>query len=343
MVTIKDVAKAAGVAPSTVSHVLNKSAPVSPQTREKVLAAVKALGYQPSAVAQSLKLGFSKTIALIVPTISTPMYSEMIEGIEEEATNHGYNLILCRSGRDPIRELMYLKILRTNRVDGIILAAPQVNDPCLKELEKSSLPAVIIGGYPPNNGIPSIKVDNKGGTWASIEYLLSLGHRKIAFINGYSTVPDSKERLEAIKECLAHYHIPWREDYYREGDFTRHSGAALAQELMASEEPPTAIFIASDTMAIGAMQAIKNMGWSIPEDVSLIGFDDIKFCQYLDPPLTTVRQPAYEMGKAAMKALLALFSGERSEALSRIFEAKLIIRGSCAKPRSKDLGEGVGK
>ncbi|NLG84543.1 MAG: LacI family transcriptional regulator, partial [Firmicutes bacterium] len=310
MPTIKDVARLAGVAPCTVSNTLNGTGYVAKATRERVLAAVRELGYQPSAIARGLKLGRTNMIALIIPTISTSMFSEMIEGIEEVATATNYHLIVCRSARDPNRELTYLNLFRDGRVDGIILAAPRVDDPCFAEIATAKVPVVLVGGKAPGEDVPSVVVDNRKGASEAIRYLLELGHRRIGFINGPLTVFDSRERFEAVKDTLGKAGVPFDEHLYIEGDFTQSSGYAAAREIMSRGARPTALFVGCDTMAIGAMQALKDMGFRIPEDVAVVGFDDIKYAQYFEPPLTTVRQPAYQGGSRATKMLLNLIEGK---------------------------------
>jgi DNA-binding LacI/PurR family transcriptional regulator len=333
MPTIKDVARLAGVAPCTVSNTLNGTGYVAKTTREKVLAAVRELGYQPSAIARGLKLGRTNMIALIIPTISTPMFSEMIEGIEEVATATNYNLILCRSARDPKRELTYLNLFRDGRVDGIILAAPRVDDPCFGELASSKVPVVLVGGKAPGEDVPSVVVDNRRGASEAIRYLLELGHRRIGFINGPLTVFDSRERFEAVKDALGKAGVLFDERLYIEGDFTRSSGYAAAREIMSRAARPTALFVGGDTMAMGAMQALKDMGFRIPDDVAVVGFDDIKYAQYFEPPLTTVRQPAYHVGSRATKMLLSLIQGKSLRRKHLVMDVKLVIRDSSERRR----------
>lgn len=333
MVTVKEVAKRAGVAPCTVSNTLNGTGYVSKATRERVMAAVRELGYQPSAIARGLKLGRTNTIALIIPTISTPMFSEMIEGIEEVTAAAGYNLILCRSGRDPKRELTYLNLFRDGRVDGIILAAPKVEDPCFAEIANSTLPVVLVGGRSPNEDVPSVVVDNRKGARDAISHLLTLGHKRIGFINGPLTVFDSRERFEAVREALTEAGMAFEERFYREGDFTRASGYAATKDIMSQDARPTALFVGSDAMAIGAMQALKDMKLRIPDDVALVGFDDIKYAQYLEPPLTTVRQPAYQVGSRATRLLLNLIGKKRLRCKHLVLDVNLIVRGSSNRGR----------
>lgn len=343
MPTIRDVARLAGVAPCTVSNTLNGTGYVAKTTRERVLAAVRELGYQPSAIARGLKLGRTNMIALIIPTISTPMFSEMIEGIEEVATATNYNLILCRSARDPKRELTYLNLFRDGRVDGIILAAPKVDDPCFAEVSATALPVVVVGGESPGQDVPSVVVDNRKGASEAISYLLQLGHQRIGFINGPLTVFDSRERFEAVKDALKEAGVPFDQHLYVEGDFTRSSGYAAAKEIMSGPLRPTALFVGGDTMAMGAMQALKDMGFGIPDDVAVVGFDDIKYAQYFEPPLTTVRQPAYQVGSRATKMLLRLIEGKPLRRKHLVIDVRLVIRGSSERRRQPGGARGTSR
>ncbi len=331
MATIKDVAKVAGVAPSTVSNTLNGRGYVSAETRDKVLEAVELLDYQPNPLARGLKSGRTNVIALIVPTISTPMFSEMIEGVEEVTAAADRNLILCRSGRDPKRELAYLNLLKGGQADGIIFAAPHVEDPCFDEITKSAIPTVIVGGQSPDASIPTVTIDNRKGAREALLHLLELDHRKIAFINGPTSVFDSRERYEAVKEVWDELQLPEEDLIYVETDFTRARGYDAASEIMNTSYPPTAIFAACDSVAIGAVQAIKDMGLIVPDDVTVVGFDDIKYAQYVDPPLTTVRQPAHELGQEATRMLLSLIKGKRLRRKHVVFEVQLQVRQSSAR------------
>jgi LacI family transcriptional regulator len=344
--TSKDVAKLAGVSRSTVSLVLNNSnMPISEETRQKVLKAAKELNYQPNMLAQSLKTNRSKIIGLIIPSITNPFFPSIAQGVEEIAVENGYNTFLCNTFKDPIKEENYIKALTSKQVDGIIFASSIQNPHILKELQKRKI-AFITFDQSTNNDC--ILFDNVKGSEMAVDYLFSLGHKNIGFISTSITTPSHIDRLEGYKKAHEKAGIPLNPKYIREDkyinktnlktNYEQNIGGKLASELLEQCPEVTAIFAINDLIAIGVIK-LKQSGLRIPEDISVIGFDDIYMSGMVDPPLTTIRQPTYKMGQRAAEFLISKMSGEENEDEPKymmIYSPELIIRDSCVKRQNTD-------
>ncbi|KPU26855.1 hypothetical protein TR13x_08080 [Caloranaerobacter sp. TR13] len=328
MATIIDVAKRAGVSVGTVSNVINNKVNVSQEKRERVLKAIKELNFQPSGTARMLKRGRTNSIALLIPQISKPFYSMIIEGAESAASENGYDLIFCRTHRDPKIEEKFLNLIGEKRVDGVILVSIEIDDKALDVVQENKYPVVLLERHINNSNIPSILIDNQSGAFKAVKYLIELGHRDIIFINGPTTTIPGMMRLKGYIEALSKYNLPFNKDLYREGEFDINNGYKGITEILKNHKA-TAVFAGSDTIAMGVFNGLQNMGLRVPEDISVIGFDDIYLASMLNPPLTTIRQPAFEMGYKAVEVLIDTINGKNRNETVEILETELIIRKSC--------------
>ncbi|MBC7324442.1 MAG: LacI family DNA-binding transcriptional regulator, partial [Moorella sp. (in: Bacteria)] len=277
LVTIKDVARHAGVSVTTVSRVLNNSQhPISPETRERVLATIKELGFYPNAMARSLQLNETKTIGLILPDVANPYYSGIVRGVEDIAHENGYTVILCNTDRSRERTKTYLRVLREKRVDGVIFTGGGAVEDADREhfFEHGSVATVLIGRHKAN--LPAVQVDNVQAARQAVEHLLQLGHRRIATVTGPAVSTTSRDRLEGYYLALESFGVEADPDLVIEGDFEFYSGyQAVGQLPLSGPRRISAIFAHNDLMAIGAIKALQERGLKVPEDVAVVGFDNI--------------------------------------------------------------------
>lgn len=331
--TIFDIARESGVSYSTVSRTLNGFEFVKPSTREKVLAAAKKLGYVPNSQARSLAGGSSALIGVLVPTLSNSYIIEILHGIDEELAQSHYNLILYSTNRHQGKEATYVANIVNGAADGLLLVAPSITDPYLEVLRQQDFPYVLIDQDDRIEQSMMVKANNRQGAYEATRYLIELGHRRIGFLAGLPQLNSATERFEGYKAALADHGIPFREDYVARGDFRVQVGHQGVQKLLALRDVPTAIFAANDLSALGAMDAVREHGLRIPEDISLVGFDDIPQAAIAYPKLTTVRQPLDQMGREAVKMLLERLESPFLEVRRLTLETQFIIRDSCAPPR----------
>ncbi|MFG6118725.1 LacI family DNA-binding transcriptional regulator [Thalassobacillus sp. B23F22_16] len=308
MATIKDVAKRAGVAVSTASYALNGINKVSQATVDKVLKAAQELNYQKNGIASDLKRTKTNTIALILSDLSGPYYSELIKGVQDVTTSNGYDLIACSSvGGD---KSTATKFLREKRVDGAIVLATNISSEVIAASARKDFPIVVLDREVDNPHVIHVEVDNEQGGYDATKHLLYKGHRSIAYVSGPLDSHDNKERFKGYQAALAASEVPYHSRWKINGDFTREGGYRATRTLIAQKNMPDAIFYANDEMAIGGLQAFSEKGIRVPEDISVIGFDDIQLAEYVNPPLTTVRQPKYEAGSLAVHLIFQMLAGE---------------------------------
>jgi LacI family transcriptional regulator len=337
-VNITDVAQRAGVSISTVSRVLNNSDyPIRPETRQKVLEAIEELQFRPNDVARSLLLKQTHTIGLIVPDISNPYYPELSLGVEATASEHGYAVIFCNTSRRPEKVEYYLDVLLQKRADGIIIAGggtdlSQISQGTLRSDTKIAL----VGKH--HLPFPSVQVDNFGAAREITSHLLHLGHRHIAFISGPPNLTSVQDRLAGYKASLEERGISEDNRLICEGDFGAESGYSATLSLLRGEPTPTAIFAANDRMAISAMAAAADVGLRVPNDLTVVGFDDIITASLVRPSLTTVALPAYEIGASAMRLMLRLLEGEECPKTVWL-PTQLVIRQSSGPPPRVEKNE----
>jgi len=329
-VSIKDIAKVANVSYSTVSRALNNSPRVKRETREQIRRLAAEMGYYPSAVARSLVTRRTRTIGVVVTTITDLFFAEVIHAIEETALRHNYSVILTNSGGEPERELAAIRALRERRVDGIILVSGCSSKETLRAEKGMDLPIVTVNKFHKEYLGYSVEVDNFGGGWEATQHLLGLGHRRVAHVAGLSGEWDSLRRQNGYEQALCAYGLSVDPNLIVQGGNRPEGGIAAMQRLLTLSPPPTAIFCYNDALALGVMRAARAAGLRIPQDLSIVGFDDIDLAPYFEPPLTTVAQPKREMGEKAVRMILGLLAGESVQ--DCVLPSRLIIRNSTMPP-----------
>jgi DNA-binding LacI/PurR family transcriptional regulator len=328
--SIKDIARLARVSHPTVSRALQNSPLVNPATAAKIRKIAEAAGYRPSAVARGLVTRRTRTVGLVVTTVADPFAGEVACGIEQAAKDHGYAVFLANSNADAEHERKVVQALAERRVDGIIVTSSRVGSDYLPMLAQLSVPMVLVNDQYPGEFVHSVMIANEDGSRAATEHLIELGHRRIAYVGDRSGYQTDTERLKGYKQALAAAGIAFAAELAVLGNGRPEGALAAVDGLLKMAEPPTAVCCYNDMTALGAMRAIRARGLRVPEDVSVTGFDDLFFAEYLEPSLTTVRQPMRRMGEMAMENLLTLMSGEESVAQVKV-EAELIVRGSTGR------------
>ncbi len=324
-VSIKDIARAAGVSHSTVSRALSNYPLVAEKTRRRIKLIARELGYAPNAIARGLVTQQTRVIGVIVTSIADPFVAEVVRGIEETAADNHYRVFLGTSHADPTREVNLVKALHEWRVDGVIVASSRVGALYLPLLKKFSVPIVLVNNQQKGRYVHSVAVDDVQGGRLATQHLISLGHRTIGYITGPSYNNSSNQRCEGYRLALRQAEIQYDPSLVISGN-GRVEGGANAEKFYSQSPKPTAIFCYNDMTAIGALQTLKSIGIRVPEDVSVIGYDDIPFAPYVDPPLTTIRQPMDEMGRSAMRMLIDLLHGEKIKNV--IMPGELVARES---------------
>lgn len=334
--TLEDIARAAGVSPSTVSRVLNGSKRVAEDKRALVLAAIEQHGYHPNLVARGLVRGRSMTIGVLMQDISSPFFARMVSGIERGLDHAAYRPMFASThwrAENQENEFRSLQLLIERRVDGVIVLASSIPDDQLRTVAAQT-PLVVVARSVPGLEEQCVAFDNQDGAYRATRYLLGLGHTRIAHLAGTPGHPDAIDRLSGYHHALAEAGLSAHASLIAAGDFTEESGVTAVEQLLARGERFSAIFAANDQMAYGAMLCLFNHGYRIPADVSLVGFDDQFLSAYTLPPLTTVRQPSIEMGRAAAEGMLRLLNSQ--PALLPRFPAELVIRKSAVYVRQPE-------
>ena len=325
--TVYTVAEKAGVSIATVSRVVNNSPKVHPKTREKVLQVIEELDYHPNLSAQGLALNITEIIALIFPDISGPFYSEVLRGVEKEASQHNYHLLIYGThGKES--NPRFLRRLPA-RVDGMILMTRSVDDQYIYDLSKKRVPFVLLDRETDSVVADCILSNNVEAAAHATEHLIQHKYQRIAFISGPDGSPDSNARFTGYQQALEKHDLPTSPSLVEHGDFRQPSGYQAMNRLLDQTVPPDAVFAANDEMAIGAIEAIRNRGLTIPDDTAVIGFDDIQMASYIQPSLTTVRQPMRQFGTLAVQHLLRRIHDPSVNPETIVLPNQLIIRHSC--------------
>ncbi len=331
MSSMNDVALRAGVSIATVSRLINGNVNISPETRSRVLKAIKELNYQPSRVAKRLrsKSNSGKLIGILVPDIQNPFYVDVLKGVEDVAYLNNYALIMCNFGQDEKKEKMYLDILRSEAVDGLLAAPAREDDPEVTRLVKGGLPIVCIDRGLINVDVDVVMVNNRKGAFQAVDHLLKSGYRRIAYISGHPVIPSSRQREQGYMEALTTHGISVDPDLVKYGDSKYASGVTLCDELLSAPHPPDAIFTGNNLITLGALETIHRRGIKIPSGIAIIGFDDMFWSNSLFPPLSAVRQPAVEIGKRAAELLIQRINDPTRTCIQMILNPELMIRSSC--------------
>jgi len=331
---MRDVARLAGVSTSTVSAVINGVVPVSPKRRYRVQDAMTALDYQPDAIARGLKTGRSFVVGVVVPDITNAFYPEVVRGIEDTARQAGYCVLLCDSSEDPRNEEIHLSMLSSRRVDGVLLACCAGSTAYATTADRR-FPVVFVDRIPPTSMAYAVSSDNLQAGYLATRHLIDLGHEKIAPIAGNLALSPHHDRLEGFRKAMQEFHLPIRDEYMVCGDVQIEDGVNACNRLFNLSEPPTAILAGNNKLLLGVLQELERRGIRIPEQVSLLGFDDYLWNRYFNPSLTAVSQSTYEMGKCAFGLLLQAMSGEHQAGASEKqirLPTELRIRNSTAPP-----------
>ncbi len=334
-ITIKDIARIANVSHMTVSRALNNKPRICDETKTRILSIAKELNYQPNFIARSLVMKRTRTLGLIITTIANPFYNELAQGIEATARGLGYNIILCCTNYDLSSEQQYIEMLRGKGVDGIILSSAHIEDRNVLGLAEEGFPIVLVNRrtYHPvvKEKVDYVGVDNILGGFLAVEHLIKLGHERIAVIGGSSDSSVGFERLEGGKKAFEAYGLDQTADYFLDGDFSKDSGYKGGKRFLKMAKPPTALFATNDYMALGAYQAILEEDHKIPEEIAIVGFNDIEFTAMKGIELTTIGQKKFEMGALAVKALVenAEGGGGKLPGKEILLKPELIIRKSC--------------
>lgn len=331
MATMKDVARLAGVSTSTVSHVINNNRFVSEAVREKVTTAIGNLNYAPSALARSLKLKQTRTIGMLLTASSNPFYSEVVRGVERSCYERGYSLILCNTEGDEARMNRSLETLLQKQVDGLLIMCTESHLPSADILNRyPSVPSVMMDWAPFDGGSDIIQDNALLGGEMAARYLISRGYRRIACITGPQDKTPARLRLNGYLQAMENADLPVLPGYVVMGDFEFEGGFNAMNQLLAINPRPEAVFTSNDAMAVGVYHALYQAGLSVPQDIAVIGYDDIELARYMTPPLTTIHQPKDDLGELAIDTLIHRLAEPGGSQQLLVLTPELIERGSVA-------------
>lgn len=330
--TIRDVARQAGTSVSTVSRVLTGQGPVAEETRQRIADAIKTLGYQPNALARGLVQKRTFTIGVVLPDVANPFCAEVLRGMGDVAAAHRFHLLLVNADLSIAKEAEGIAVLREKQVDGLIYTSGMVTENHHEIFRRLGRPVVLAATFDPDGALPAVLVDSRRGAQLAMDHLISLGHRRIGVVNGPQTdLVAGAPRWQGYQEAAQARGVTLAPQWVAEGDYKLESGYWAMDRILNQKEQPTAVVAASDLMAIGAVNAILDRGLRVPEDISVVGFDNIWLAGAVRPPLTTVAQPMYDMGAKAV-ALLAQAIAGQGEPATQWIQPHLVIRGSTASP-----------
>jgi len=337
-VTMREIAERARVSIGTVSHVINDTAKVRPQLRERVLEAVQSLGYQPSALAQGLRKQRTNMLGMVIPDITNPFFPGVVRGVEDVAYKRSFRLILCNADNDPLKEASYVRELRSYHIAGLLIIPAAGADIAghLRAYTTASVPVVCIDRVPEGWKGDSVLVANEEGAYLATRHLLEVGHRRLGVITGPLNLTNAEERLKGFTRALGEAGIEIDPEFVQEARFDSASGYQAALRLMRMLPRPTAIFACNDLIAFGLLQAVRELGLRCPDDVSIAGFDSLEFTNFTDPALTSVYQPGYQLGATAARLLLQRVDGMRSAPKQVSLPTELRKRNSVAPPATSE-------
>jgi LacI family transcriptional regulator len=335
MSTIVDVARAAGVSTATVSRVINTPQSVREATRTRVREAMQACHYRYNALARGFVTKRTHTIGLIIPTITNPGFAESARGIQERAAAAGLSVLLGNTNYDPATEAKLIGVFREMQVDGLAITTTNPNNPVLKELVGEGFPFVVLYSTVRRGPMACVGVDNYRGGYMATRHLIDNGHRRIAMIAGaFGSSDKSRNRWDGYRQCLRENGIAYDPHDLAQTTYRLESGREVIQQMLRRKRPPTAVFCSNDYLAIGVIEGARETGLHLPEDLSVVGFDDIPLASYMTPALDTIRLPAYEMGVLGLEALLERMEEGFKPPVHRMLGLELIVRGSVTSPRA---------
>lgn len=336
MPTIKDVAQRAGVSVSTVSRVLNSRPYVAEELAQRVLQAIDELNYRPSRVAQRLRATDSRLIGVIFSDITNPFYIHVLRGIEHLLSHQGFSVLIGNADADQEREDAFLRLMQLEAIDGLIIAPTREDSLAIAEIVESGLPVVVIDRRVSTTDVDTVLTNNFSGSLRAIQHLIALGHQRIGVISGPLHLTSGRERYNGYLQAMADANLKVESSLTRFGDYRHSTGYELAWDLISQPDPPTALFVANNQMTTGALNAIHEAGRIIPDDIAVVGFDDLAWAISLNPPLTTVAQPTFDIGITAAKLLLDRIAKPDRPTRTVVLETELKVRASCG---SKSKGE----
>jgi DNA-binding LacI/PurR family transcriptional regulator len=328
-VTMRQIAQRAKVSIGTVSHVINGTAAVREKLRGRVLEAIRSLGYQPSQLARGLRRNQTSMLVMMIPDVTNPFFPAVIRGVEDVAYKSSLRLVLCNTDNDPRKEISYVNELRAYRPAGWLII-PSVDSEIANQFKAAGPPVVCVDRQPSAWHGDVVLVANEEGACNATRHLLRMGHRQLAVITGPLHLANAVQRLDGFKRALAEAKIPIEPDYIQEASFDRVSGYHAAKRLLRMLPRPTAIFACNDLMALGVFLATRELGLHCPEEISIVGFDDLDFAEFTAPALTTVHQPGYQLGTAAARCLLERIGGSKAAPNTTVLPTQLKIRNSVA-------------
>ncbi len=335
-VSIKDIAKAAGVSHSTVSRALSDSPLVNTETKARIQHLARTMGYSPDAQARSLVMGRTRTVGVVVTTLTDPFIAEAVQAIESTAYGHGYTVILASSNSEPEREVAAVEMLQSKRVDGVIVTSSRVGALYQELLDRLAVPIVLLNSHSQQSGpyTFSISVDNQHGGYLATDHLVELGHGRIGYVTGPADHSDDADRLTGYRLALEQAGIAFEQSLVVPGTGRTDGGECALTQFLALDAPPTAVFCYNDMTAIGLLLAARQAGLRVPGELAVIGFDDIPIATYVRPALTTIAQPKLQMGQQAMEMVLALLAdGNQADGTvaNVVVQGQLIVRESSGK------------
>lgn len=331
MPTMADVAARAGVSVATVSRALSGDGRlVSPPVLERVLRAAEELAYHPNNLARNMRSGSSKIFGLVISDIGNPFFTAVARGAEDVAQRHGYSLVLSDTDENPVREAAALRVMAAERAAGVIVATANKNLDALVRLQAVGVPIVAIDRRIAGMATDSVALDNESAAYEAVTHLMRLGHRRIAMVGGPKDATTARERFGGFERAFRDHRIDFPPELFREGNFRESAGLTMTRELLDLAEPPTAIFSVNNLTTIGVLQALRERGVRMPEHMSLVGFDDIPTAELLDPPLTVIQQPTYQIGAHAAELLVRRLQEPTAPVEKVLLAGKLVVRGSTA-------------
>lgn len=340
--SIKDIARLAHVSHSTVSRALANSPLVNRETAERIRRLAAKTGYCPSEVARSLVMRRTRTIGVVVSNIADPFVAEVVEGIESAANDHDYSVFLANSNADPDREVKVVRSFHERRVDGIVVTASRVGAVYVPMLSELRVPIVLVNNQHPSEFVHSVTIANFEASRELTRHLIALGHKRIAYIGDRFGNQSDTDRFGGYRAALNEADVPFQPDLVVHGDGHPEGGSSGMERLFAAGDSPTAVFCYNDMTALGALRVIRARGLRIPQDISVAGFDDLYLAQYVEPPLTTVRQPKQAMGRMAMETLFKLLGDAQAPSPQTIrVPGELIVRQSTGPVSKERSGEAI--
>jgi DNA-binding LacI/PurR family transcriptional regulator len=331
---MREIAERADVSIGTVSHVINGTAKVREKPRQRVLEAIRSLGYQPSQLARGLRRNQTSMLGMIIPDITNPFFPAVVRGVEDVAYKRSYRVVLCNTDNDPSKEISYLNELRSYRPAGLLVIPAAESDIAaqLRSFAASGPPVVCLDRRPSGWKGDVVLVANETGSYVATKHLLRMGHRQLAVITGPLHLTNAAERLKGFIKALEEAKIVIEPEYIQEARFDRHSGYEAAMRLLRMLPRPTAIFACNDMMALGVLLAVRELNLRCPQEVSIVGFDNLDFSEFTDPALTSVHQPGYQLGTSAARLLLERIDGLTQPPKKVVLQTELKIRNSVAGP-----------